>query len=80
MASPRLPQLEKERKMPPAMTERDWTIVQHLADGYRYGEVAQLMGLTGEYVKQLTHKMFLKEGAWSCAELVARGFRKGKIS
>ena len=62
------------------MNDRDWRLVQLVAEGYRLEEIARLEGMGYDNVKALFQRMYQKEGAWTAAELVARGFRKGKIN
>lgn len=54
-------------------------MIQMLADGYRYPEIGQVFGLTEDTVKKYIKRLFDLSGSETAAQLVAKGFRTGKL-
>ena len=61
------------------LTPADWAVVQHLADGWTVEDIAKQYGKTYGTIKNRLHCMFDVAGVWTRPELVARGFRLGKL-
>jgi DNA-binding CsgD family transcriptional regulator len=62
-----------------ALNDRDWTMIQMMADGHRYSGIAAAFGLKESYIKQVFQRIFDITGTWSMPELVAYGFRNGRL-
>ena len=61
------------------LTPADWAVVQHLADGWTLEDLAKELGTTYGCIKNRLSGMYDVAGVWTRPELVARGFRLGKL-
>ena len=65
----------------PPFTERDWRMLQFVADGLRYKDIVPEVEYKNASVVRNRFKiMFDAAGADTIAALVAYGFRQGKIT
>ncbi len=65
----------------PPFTERDWRMLQLVADGWRYKDIAPEVGYkSASAAKNRFKVMFDAAGADNIACLVAYGFRQRKLT
>ena len=61
------------------LSEKDWEVVQMLANGYHYRDISAAVGRTYDGFKNYISDLYAREEVSTAAELVANGFRKGKV-
>jgi DNA-binding CsgD family transcriptional regulator len=68
------------RKHTSEQRDTDWIIVRMAITGLSYKEISGLMRISHSTVNNRIRHIFDKEGVSSMRELIAVGFRKGKLT
>lgn len=61
------------------LTADDWRLVQLLVDGWALQDIAKDRNVNYDALKNRLSRMFDVAGVWTRVELVAKGFRSGKL-